>query len=149
MYSLKKCPTWPASQSRSLLLATWCQEPTHWKRTWCWERLKAGREGGDRGWGGWMASPTWRTGIWANSRRWWRTGKPGVLLSTGWQRIGHDLTPEQEQNRMGPNQVEENSGKKKKAWRREATSNRRTVKKTTSNVSTASLNQQNLRSFCN
>ena len=37
-------------------LATWCEEPTHWKRTWCWERLKA--EGDDRGWDGWMASPT-------------------------------------------------------------------------------------------
>ena len=39
-------------------LATWCEEPTHWKRTWCWERLKAGGEGDDRGWDGWMASPT-------------------------------------------------------------------------------------------
>ena len=33
-------------------LATWCEEPTHWKRSWCWERLKAGGEGGDRGWDG-------------------------------------------------------------------------------------------------
>ena len=39
-------------------LATWCEEPTHWKRTWCWERLKAGGEGDDKGWDGWMASPT-------------------------------------------------------------------------------------------
>ena len=38
--------------------ATWCEEPTHWKRPWCWERLKAGGEGNDRGWDGWMASPT-------------------------------------------------------------------------------------------
>ena len=37
-------------------LATWCEEPTYWKRTWCWERLKA--EGDNRGWDGWMASPT-------------------------------------------------------------------------------------------
>ena len=36
-------------------LTTWCKVPTHWKRPWCWQRLKAG-EGGDRGWGGWMAS---------------------------------------------------------------------------------------------
>ena len=34
------------------------QELTHWKRPWCWERLKAGREGNDRGWDGWMAWPT-------------------------------------------------------------------------------------------
>ena len=39
-------------------LATWCREPTHWKRLWCWERLNAEGEGDDRGWDGWMASPT-------------------------------------------------------------------------------------------
>ena len=37
-------------------LATWCEEMTLWKRPWCWERMKAGGEGGDRGWDGWMAS---------------------------------------------------------------------------------------------
>ena len=37
-------------------LASWCEELTHWKRLWCWERLKAGGEGDDRGWDGWMAS---------------------------------------------------------------------------------------------
>ena len=37
-------------------LATWCEELTHWKRPWCWERLRAREEGGDRGWDGWMAS---------------------------------------------------------------------------------------------
>ena len=41
----------------------------HWKRSWCWERLKAGREGGNRGWDGWMASPTQRTWVWVNSER--------------------------------------------------------------------------------
>ena len=39
-------------------LATWCKELTHWKRPWCWERLKAGGEGDDRGWDCWMASRT-------------------------------------------------------------------------------------------
>ena len=39
-------------------LATWCEEPTHWKRYWCWERLKAKGEEGGKGWDGWMASPT-------------------------------------------------------------------------------------------
>ena len=48
-------------------LATWCEELTHWKRPWCWERLKAGGEGDDRVWDGWMASPTPWTWVWANS----------------------------------------------------------------------------------
>jgi len=44
-------------------LATWCKELTHWKRPWCWEWLKEGREGNIRGWDGWMASPTWWTWV--------------------------------------------------------------------------------------
>ena len=64
-------------------LATWCKELTHWKRSWCLERLKVGREGDDRGWDGWMASPTQRTWVWVSSGRWWRTGKPDVLQSMG------------------------------------------------------------------
>ena len=63
-------------------LATWCEEPTHWKRPWCWENLRAEGEGGNRGWDGWMASPTQWTWTWANSRRQWKTGKPGMLQST-------------------------------------------------------------------
>ena len=55
---------------------------THWKRTWCWERLKEG-EGDNREWDGWMASPTQWTWVWASSRSWWWTGKPGVLQSMG------------------------------------------------------------------
>ena len=47
-------------------LATWWEELTHWKRPWCWERLKAGGEGDDRGWDGWMASPSHWTWVWAN-----------------------------------------------------------------------------------
>ena len=52
---------------------------TQWKRTWCWERLKAGGEGDDRGWDGWMASPTQWTWVWASSRNWWWIRKPGML----------------------------------------------------------------------
>ena len=48
--------------------ATWCEELTHWRRPWCWERLKAGGEGDDRGWDGWMTSPTQWTWVWVNSR---------------------------------------------------------------------------------
>ena len=56
---------------------------TPWKRPWCWERLKAGGEGGDRGWGGWIASSTWWTWVWENSESWWWTEKPGVLQYLG------------------------------------------------------------------
>ena len=66
-------------------LATWCRELTHLKKPWCWERLKVGREGDERGWDGWMASPTWWTWVWASSGSWWWTGKPGVLQSMGLQ----------------------------------------------------------------
>ena len=50
------------------ILATWCKEPTHWKRPWCWRRLRAGGEG-NRQWDGWMASSTQWTWVWANSGR--------------------------------------------------------------------------------
>ena len=60
-------------------LATWCEELTHLKRPWCWERLKAGGEGDDGGWDGWMASLTQLTWVWASSGNWWWTGRPGVL----------------------------------------------------------------------
>ena len=59
-----------------------------------WERLKAGGEGDDRGWGGWMASPTQWTWGWVNSRSWWWTGSPGVLQSLGSQRVRHDWVTE-------------------------------------------------------
>ena len=63
-----------AEAEAPILLATWCKELTHWKRPWCWERLKAGGEGDDRWWDAWMASPTWWTWVWASSGRWLRTG---------------------------------------------------------------------------
>ena len=77
----------------------WRKELTHWKRPWNWERLKAEEEG-DRGWDGWMASLFQWTWSWANSGRWWGTGRPGVLQSTGSQRVGHNLVTEQQQNAM-------------------------------------------------
>ena len=73
----------------SSTLATWCKELTHWKRPWCWERLRAGGERDGRGWDGWMASLTQWTWVWVNSRTWW-TGKPGMLKSMGSQRVRHD-----------------------------------------------------------
>ena len=67
---------------------------THLKRLWCWERLKAGGEGDDRGWDGWMASPTQWTWVWVNSGSWWQTGMPGLLQSMASQRVGHDWVTE-------------------------------------------------------
>ena len=78
-------------------LATWCEEMTHCKRPWCWERLKAGGEGDDRGWDGWVASLIQWTLTWANSGRWWGTGNPGVLQSMGSQEVRNDLTTEHQQ----------------------------------------------------
>ena len=66
-------------------LAIWCEELTHWKRPWCWERLKAGGKGDDRGYDGWIASPTQWTWIWVNSRSWRWTRRLGVVWSMGSQ----------------------------------------------------------------
>ena len=75
-------------------LATWCEELTHLKRPWCWERLKAWGEGDDRRWDGWMASLTQRAWVWVNSgSRWW-TGKADVLPSMGLQRVEHNWVTE-------------------------------------------------------
>ena len=81
-------------------LATRCEEPPHWKRSWCWERLRAGGvEGGNRGWDSWMIPPVQRTWTWANSRRWWGTGRPGELQSMGSQRVWHNFVSEQQQQK--------------------------------------------------
>ena len=78
----------------SNILATWWEELTHLKRPWCWERLRAGGEGDDRGWDGWMVSPTQWTWVWVESSSWWWTGRPGMLRFIGSQRIGHDWVTE-------------------------------------------------------
>ena len=76
-YSSKDwCWSWSSNT-----LATWCEELTHWKRPWCWARLKAGGEGDDRD--GWMASLTQWTWVWVNSSYWRSTGRSGALQSTG------------------------------------------------------------------
>ena len=74
------------------LMATWWEDLTHWKRPWCWETLKAGGEGDNRGWDGWMASLTQWTWVWVDSMSWWWTGRPGVLWFMGSQRVGLNWT---------------------------------------------------------
>ena len=83
------CQNWNSST-----LATWCEELPHSKQPWCWERLKLGREGINRGWDSWMASPTQWTWVWVKSWSWWWIGRSAVLKSTGSQRVGHDWVTE-------------------------------------------------------
>ena len=74
--------------------ATWWEELTHWKRPWCWKRLRAWGEGDYRGWDGCMASLTQWTWAWVDPRIWWWTGRPGVLRFMGSQRVWHDWATE-------------------------------------------------------
>ena len=80
----------------------WWVELTHWKKPWCWERVKAGGEGNNRRWDGWMGSPTWWTWVWASSRSWWQIGKPwcaavhGVTKSWTWLSTWSELNSNSE-----------------------------------------------------
>ena len=84
---------WCWSWNSSTLSTSW-EELTHWKRLWCWEGLEAGVEGGDREWNTWMASRTRWSWVWVNSRRWWWTGRPGMLQFMGSQIVGQDWVTE-------------------------------------------------------
>ena len=81
-------------------LAMWCEKLTQRKRPWCWERLKAGGEGDDWEWGGWMASPTRCSWVWVSSGSWWWTGKPGVLQSWGCKEL--DMTEQLNWTELNP-----------------------------------------------
>ena len=82
------------NDAKAEISATSRNELTHWKRLWCWEGLGAGGKGEDRGWDGWMASPSRWMWVWVNSGSWWWTGRPGVLQFMGMQRVGHDWVTE-------------------------------------------------------
>ena len=94
MLKQARCWSWSCNT-----LATWCEKPSHWKRPWCWERLRAGGERGEREGDGWMVSLNQWTWVWTSSRKWWRTRKLGVLQSTGSQRVRHNWVTEQQQNK--------------------------------------------------
>ena len=76
------------AEAEALIL--WPPDTKNWllRKDWCWERLKAGGEGDDRGWDGWMASPTQWAWVWASSKSWWWTEKP--VQSMGPQRVRHN-----------------------------------------------------------
>ena len=94
-------PKWTPSWSESLFLLGFNCLPFPMSllkfRPWCWQRLKAGGEGDDRGWDGWTASLTQWPWVGASSGRWWKTGKPGVLQSMGSQTVRHDWAIEPQQ----------------------------------------------------
>ena len=64
------------------------------KKTLILRKIEGRRKGDDRRWDGWMASSTWWTWVWAGSRGWWWTGRPGMLQFLGSQRVGHDWVTE-------------------------------------------------------
>ena len=69
------------------MLATRCEEPTPWKRPWCWERLKARGGSGDRGWDGWMELLMQWTWLWAHTlkdRQAWQAVLYGIAKSWTW-----------------------------------------------------------------
>ena len=72
-------------------LATWCEELTRLKIPWCWKRLKAGEEGDDRGWDGWMASLTRWTCVWASSGSWWQR-QGSLACCSPWGQKESDMT---------------------------------------------------------
>ena len=84
---------WLTSSSSSTL-ATWCKEATHWKRPWCWERLKAGWKGDDRGWDGWMASGT----QWTWVEQLGETVKEGQQFCSPWGCSESNMTAVEQSN---------------------------------------------------
>ena len=83
------------TEAEALIL--WPPDVKNWL---IWKDCNAGKdwrhkeEGDDRGWDGWMASPTQWMWVWVNFGSWWCTGRPGVLQSMGLQRVGHDVVTE-------------------------------------------------------
>ena len=84
------------NDAKALTPVLWPPHVKSWLggKDWCLEGLGAGGEGDDRGWDGWMASLTQWTWVWVNSRRWWWTGRPGMLQFMGSQRVRHDWDTE-------------------------------------------------------
>ena len=82
------------AEAKTPILWSPCKELTHWKRPWCSERSKAGGEGDNRGWDGWMASLTRRTWVCASSGA--GDGQGSLACCSSWvsQRVGHDWVTE-------------------------------------------------------
>ena len=74
-------------EAETLIIGNLMRRADSFERPWLWERLKAGGEGNDGGWDGWMASLTLWTWVWVNSGSWWWAGRPGMVRSMGSQRV--------------------------------------------------------------
>ena len=85
------CWNWSSST-----LATWCKEPTHWKRPWCQERLKAGGEGDDRGWMRWLDSIINSMDMNLSKPQDTVEDRGAWLQPMRSQRVGHNLATEQQ-----------------------------------------------------
>ena len=81
-HSFKDCAMSPSLLFQEHYPNTLCKELTHLRRPWCWERLKAGGEGDDRGWEGWMASPTQWT--WVVLTQGIGDGQGGLVCCSPW-----------------------------------------------------------------
>ena len=85
-YSLTDwCWSW-----NSNTLAMRCEELTHWKRLWCWERLKAGGEEDDRGWDVWMLH--WLNGHEFEQASEVGDGQGSLACCSPWSRNESDMT---------------------------------------------------------
>ena len=84
-------------------LATWCKELSHWKRFWFQERLRAGGQGSNSGWDGWMASLTQWTSVWANSREY--EGQGSLACCSPWAHKELDATEYQTTKNNGHSRV--------------------------------------------
>ena len=98
-YSLQVHQSWvffARTDAKAETPILWLLDAKSWLigEDWCWEGLGTGGEGDDRGWDGWMASPTRCTWVWVNSGSWWWTGRPGVLQVMGSQRVAHNWVTE-------------------------------------------------------
>ena len=76
------------------------QRTDSFEKTLMLGKIEGGSGRGDRGWDGWMVSPTQWTWVWVNSGSWWWTGRPGVLQSMGSQRVRHDWATELNWNQL-------------------------------------------------
>ena len=70
------------------------QRANSFEKTLMLGKIEGRRRGDDRGWDGWMASPTQWTWVWVDSGSWWWTERPGMLQFMGWQRDEHDWATE-------------------------------------------------------
>ena len=84
----------PEYSLEGLMLKLKLQYVGSFEKTLILGKLKAGGEGDNRGWDGWMASLIQWTWVLVNSRSWWWTRRPGMLQSMGSQRVGHDWVAE-------------------------------------------------------